>query len=216
MRLTEPTTTLTDLGLAIGCGLMARRLGRAAAPGLPATSGPLLWAGALGAAAGAAGAGVVAHGAKDVGDGSQAAECWDVSLRLAGASGTLFALGATVHATDGMSRAALVLSTLGKGAATQRALAHDAPFSAAVAAVGADMALVALLAVDGALRREPWAAWTLAGIGVGAVGGAVQHAGWGADATFNHNDRFHVVQLVSYALLAIGGDAMIADRATAS
>ncbi len=55
-------------------------------------------------------------------------------------------------------------------------------------------------------RRQagPEARLMLAGIAAFAVGGIVQQSGWSISTWFNHNDLFHVIQIVGNTLFFLG------------
>lgn len=65
-------------------------------------------------------------------------------------------------------------------------------------------------------KRDDAAPWILGGLVVGISGSLIQRAGIGFHAQFNHNDLFHVVQMISFYLLYRGGRMLRTIRSAAS
>lgn len=71
---------------------------------------------------------------------------------------------------------------------------------------GSAMIVVLLLATWSWVRHRSAAGpWILAGILVSFAASQIQMSGWGLHRHFNHNDIFHVVQMLSLYLLYRGG-----------
>jgi hypothetical protein len=59
--------------------------------------------------------------------------------------------------------------------------------------------------------RNPSAPWIATGVAVAAVGAGIQQVGLAPHPYFNHNDLFHVIQIVSTYLFYRGG-LLLSDR----
>jgi len=71
---------------------------------------------------------------------------------------------------------------------------------------GSTMAVVLLLQMWGWFRhRHPASGWIIAGILVSFAASQIQMSGWSLHPHFNHNDMFHVVQMLGLTLLYRGG-----------
>ena len=80
-----------------------------------------------------------------------------------------------------------------------------------------DYGVTLLLAGVAALvRRDGSASWVWGSIGVSVVGALVQQGGWAPHRHFNHNDLYHVIQLVALWMLYRAALAMksATDRPT--
>ena len=71
---------------------------------------------------------------------------------------------------------------------------------------GSTMAVVLLLQIWGWIRHRSLAArWIVGGILVSFAASQIQMSGWSLHRYFNHNDLFHVVQMLGLTLLYRGG-----------
>ncbi len=204
--ITEPMTVATDAALAVVCGAAAwdlahRRAGAGCAAGDSGRSwSRALWAASLGVAAAAAGAGAIAHGAQEMAPRT-AARAWRAAIRYTGVSGALFAAGAACTGLRGLRRvAALGLVALAEFAAQDR-LGEHPRFRSAAAAYGINLTAGVACLRGPAMIGDRAALLACASAGVATVGGTLQLGGWGRHRSFNHNDRFHVVQIAASVLL---------------
>jgi hypothetical protein len=62
-------------------------------------------------------------------------------------------------------------------------------------------------------RRFEWAKWIAAGVAVSFVGAGVQMSGFGLHEHFNHNDLYHVIQMVGLWLFWRGARGIGAPTA---
>jgi hypothetical protein len=77
---------------------------------------------------------------------------------------------------------------------------------------GATFALIFLIQVyDLLVRKAPPAGWIIAGILVSFLAAFVQRSGISFHPSFNHNDVYHVIQMLGVALLYRGA-ALLQDR----
>jgi hypothetical protein len=200
MKVTEPTTTATDALLAAANFAMALDLARRPAPRVGRGT-YRLWALALGVSGAAAAAGAVSHGSKAVGDGSLSARAWKLALRGSGMTGTLLAAGAAMEQPDTARRARSLASIAVRQATFQGRVAPRAPFRSAVLAYGMDTTSTLRWLMPQAREGERSSLLALGSITLTILGGVVQQAGWGRGTLLNNNDRFHLLQLGSSALL---------------
>lgn len=197
---TEPTTTATDALLAVTNFVLALDLARRPSP--PLRRGTYrLWTLALAASGTAAAAGAVSHGAKAIGDGSLSRNAWTLALRASGVTGTLLASGAAMEQPDRARRARSLASIAVRQATFQGRVAPRSPFRSAVLAYGIDTTSAVRMLTPPAREGERSAMLALGAITLTIMGGVVQQGGWGRGRLFNNNDRFHLLQLGSSALL---------------
>jgi hypothetical protein len=204
MTLHEPTTFLTDLvlsALSAGCAIALGR--RARADGSHAAG----WLAATLAAAGlAALAGALAHGFGPDMPPYAAGALWRATLHAGGLMSFCLIASSAAAALRGPVRTAVYAAALVELAAFTGWVALYPEFRWLVLDYGlAILASAALHLVR--LRRgdRPGAAWILAGLGVSVAAALVQRSGFALHPQFNHNDLYHVVQLLGTWLLSRGG-----------
>jgi hypothetical protein len=77
---------------------------------------------------------------------------------------------------------------------------------------GMTLAVVLLVQIyQGVVRNAPSAGWIVAGILVSFLAALVQQSGLALHPSFNHNDLYHVVQMVGMVLLYRGA-SLLQDR----
>ena len=204
MTLHEPTTFLTDLvlsALSAGCALALGR--RARANGSPAAG----WLAATLAAAGVAAlAGALTHGFGPEMPPSAADALWRATLHAGGLMSFCLIASSAAAALRGPVRTAVYIAALVELVAFTGWVALHPEFRWLVFDYG--LAILASAALHVArLRRgdRPGAAWILAGLGVSVAAALVQRSGLALHPRFNHNDLYHVVQLLGTWLLYRGG-----------
>lgn len=208
--ITEPMTVLTNLVLAAIALIFSARLGyQASAEGLKA-SGAL--AGALMATALAAVLGAIAHGLDPRVEPELRQRMWRGSLYLTGFIGVGAVASVAYFAARDAARGALLLFALVKlmwfiVAVTRRpefrVAATDYSIALAILFGGAAYALVQW--------SEPGSSWLMAGVLVSFAAGVVQARRVAFHRHFNHNDLFHVIQIVTLYLFYRGA-AQLVDR----
>jgi hypothetical protein len=204
MTLHEPATFATDLGLSalsVGCAIALGR--RARADGSHAA----LWLAATLAAAGVAAlAGALAHGFGPELPPYAADALWRATLHAGGLMSFCLIASAAAAALRGPARTAVYVAALVELAAFTGWVALQPEFRWLVFDYGVAIAAAALLHVL-RLRRgdRPGAAWILAGLGVSVAAALVQRSGFALHPHFNHNDLYHVVQMLGTWLLYRGG-----------
>jgi uncharacterized protein DUF6962 len=208
--ITEPATVITNVVLAgLAFVLGARLLYSAAAEGSASRSffGLTVLATAVAAAFGAA-----AHGIDPRTDREQRERCWRASLYMLGFAGAATIASVGFFVARGSGRTAILVVAVVKLLVYWVSITRRPEFR--IAAADYSGALALLLA--GALYAiGRWHAagmpWLVAGVGVSLVAGLVQSRRIVFHRHFNHNDLFHVIQMVALYLFFRGG-ALLVDR----
>jgi hypothetical protein len=204
VRITEPMTMITDYAMgALAAGFAVRLAGDATAGGQ--LSGRL-WAAALLMTAVAALVGGTCHGFSEWMPGATGRAMWKATLLATGVGSACLLAAAVVAGAAGSLRIALAGAVIAKLAFYVRTIAKRDSFTLVIADYGA--ALLAVVLAAWVLRPSGLTAaagWITAGVAVAAVAGVIQWARLAPHARFNHNDLFHVVQMLSLYLLYRGG-----------
>jgi len=210
--LAEPTTMLTDYLLAAFAaawgGILWRRSRRRGVVAMR------WWAGGFYAIAGAALLGGSVHGYRPILDPVVERVMWTGTLWSIG----LFAFCAVGTAARSMmppreGRRAIVIGAVALAAYFAWTL-FDGRFVVAIAAYGVGLAVLvvptALADREGGGPRRG-APWIVAGVAVTGVGSVIQQAGLAPHPHFNHNDLFHVIQVVAMGFFYRAG-RLLTDR----
>jgi hypothetical protein len=194
-RLREPTTTITDLALAIiGAWLALSLVLR------PHESATHLWAEALGCAAGGAFFGAIAHGLTDYMSKGMHRVFWTGAVLCSGVAAIGFAVAAGIAAAPAyegwFAGIALIAAAIYVVAVVIRPIFG-------IAAMVSVVALAAILLSAAAISRfSPRAAtWLVAAVALTAVGFGLQQARVSLHRHLNNNDLFHLLQLGSFLCL---------------
>jgi hypothetical protein len=199
----EPTTVATDLALAAVAVVLAALLRRSARP-LPRSRA--LWVAAFLLTAVAATAGAARHALFEETASAARRQLWSATYLALGLTNLLFVAG-LVGALLPVSAHRLGLALLVARCVLYSALLLVVPSPRLViadAAVTISMILVLSLHSFRA-ARDGAGSWLLAGLGVSAAGALVQVLRVGPLGPFNHNDLFHVVQMVGLWLFYRAG-----------
>jgi len=207
MQIREPATTLTDYLLAAECALFASLMvnsGRAGGDTLA-----LLWAGGFAASALAAAVGGTAHGFAGAVSPRTGRALWLGSLAAIGLASAGFS-GAVVYARFSDPLRIWLLAALTTEVLVYWLwIARHAEFRWAVYMYGTNMLAVLVVEAFAAWRwQAPGAAWIVAGVLVAFAGAAVQRRRIAPHRHFNHNDLYHLIQMLAFYLLFRGGQAM--------
>ena len=209
--ITEPMTVLTNLVLALFALALTARLGyAAAAEGKVAT---FALAGAFMATAISALFGAVAHGVDPRTDADARKRVWRLALYATGLIGAaIVASVAFFAAPPGAVRTGVLIVAGLKLLALWVAVTLRPEFRVAAADNAGALAVLLAGAIYVWVRFDSSAApWLLAGVFVSVVAGVIQARRIGIHRHFNHNDLFHVVQLVALYLFFRGG-VLLVDR----
>ena len=208
--ITEPMTALTNVLLSVLAFALAGVLGYpAAAEG--AAAGVSI-AAALLATSLAAAFGAGAHATDPSVAPRFRAALWRGALYFMGPAGAASIASVAFFAARGGARMAILVFALVKLIVYFVVVTRRPEFR--VAAIDYGVALAVLLAGAGyaAVRwSEPGSSWLIGGVLVSLVAGLVQAKRLGAHRHFNHNDVYHLIQMVALYLFYRGG-ALLVDR----
>lgn len=204
MRLTEPMTLATDVAMGLMTLWLGARLLRAGAAGAPWSV--TLWGGMFLATAVASFAGGVHHGFVQFLQPSTARTLWTATLLATGlASACLLGAAAMAGTTGLVQRVLLVFVILKLLAYAWWVSGHD-DFLFVIYDYGSALALtmiVAWLSKTGSMTAA--LPWLNAGAATAVVAALIQAFRLAPHPQFNHNDLFHVVQMLALYLLYRGG-----------
>lgn len=204
MTIAEPMTMLTDylvtlLAASLGIHLIIE--GRARSVLSEQLWGWAFMATALGALAGGTSHGFI----QQLGDDGWQI-LWKITVYAIGAASFLLLAGALVASLSGPWRRLLLLMAFVKLVGYGWWMASHDDFRFVINDYGSSMAVVLLLQLwQWWARRAPSAPWVVAGILVSTVGSLIQQSDFALHEHFNHNDIFHVIQLLALWLLYRGG-----------
>ena len=204
MRITEPMTMITDYAMgALALALAVRLFGMASSTGQLTIR---LWAFGFVMTAVAAFVGGTYHGFIDLLPGVVGRVCWKITLVSTGlGSAALFGAAVLAATTGTLQWALMALVVLKLLVFLEVVLSRD-NFLLVVIDYGS--ALLAVLLLAWFVRPTgitPAAGWLAAGVAVSVVAGAVQAFKLAPHRAFNHNDLFHVIQMVALYALYRGG-----------
>ena len=207
---TEPMTVATNAVLALlAFGFAARLWYRSAA----AESAAGTWLAAGLAATGlAAVIGALAHGTDPATDEALRARFWRGALYATGLIGAASVASVAFFAARGGMRTAILAFAVMKLIAFFVRVARQPEFRVAAADYGAALAIMLVGAAYELIRRRaPGTAWLIAGVLVSLVAGIVQARRLALHRQFNHNDLYHVIQMVALYAFYRGG-LLLVDR----
>jgi len=212
MTIAEPSTMLTDYALAGVSAWLGWRLLQAAETHWARR----LWAIALMTLAFAAVLGGTSHGFSPVLSDGVLQVLWMSTVLTIGVSASGMFSGSAIATAEAPLRRVLLAFAIAQLALYSIWMfGHDEYFFV-VADTAAAMAVVAALHGWSAIRhgdRASW--WMLGGVGISALAAAVQASGFALHRHFNHNDLYHVIQIVAMALF-FKGAVLLRDRASLS
>ena len=195
----EPTTLLTDYALAGVTAWLAWSLFRAR-EGQRARS---LWALAFAALALAAALGGTWHGFAPAFAEIAVILVWKATLLCVGVASFGMLAGSAIAATAGNARKSLLAVAAAKLAVYSGWMVGHSEYIYVIMDTGTALALIAVLHLWSAARDRA-ARWILAGVGVSVLAAGVQASGFALHRHFNHNDLYHVIQIVAMILLYAG------------
>jgi len=207
VRITEAATMLTDFLIAAICVVFAVSLGRGVASVASARS---LWALSFACTSVAALTGGVVHGFALHLAPRTRARLWKATQYVLGLTG-LAMMAAAVTAFVPVSVARwLIIASVAKFALHAAAVWRRDDYAVVVVDYGVSMMAVAALAAAGWARGDaPAAPWLVGGVAVSAAAAAVQLKQVAPHPRFNHNDLYHVIQVVALYLFYRGGILLV-------
>jgi len=203
-------TVLTNVVLAGLAFVLAVRLGYgAAADGV--ASGSVLALGFL-ATALAAMLAATSHGLDPHADADLRTRCWRGALYVSGLVGASCIAAVAFFAARGVTRKAILVFAGFKFLVFVVSLTRRPELRVAAADFGGGLAVLLAAAVYAWVSwGSPASVWIVAGVLVSVVGGVQQARRVGLHRHFNHNDVFHVIQMVALYLVYRGGTLLV-DR----
>jgi len=208
--ITEPTTVLTNVVLAGLAFVLGARLGYASAAEGSA-SGSFIALGLLTTAVAAA-FGAAAHGIDPLVDREQRERCWRLALWAMGLVGAASIASVAFFTARGSIRTAILVVAGLKLLIYLVSVVRRPEFRVAAADYGGALAVVLAGALYAMVRwRAPGTGWLVAAVAVSFMAGLVQVRRVALHRLFNHNDLYHVIQMVALYLFARGG-ALLVDR----
>jgi hypothetical protein len=191
MTIHEPMTLATDYLLTLAAVVFAVRLWRT----------NRMWALAFLFTAAGSFFGGTFHGFAQTMDPLVAAALWKA---------TVFSIGlASFFLLAGSGRALAVVAIVKLVIYASWMITHDA-FIWVIIDYGMTLLLIGVAQLA---RRGPSTSWVISSIVVSVAGALVQQSGFALHEHFNHNDLYHLIQLVALWLLFRGG--MLMNRSTA-
>jgi predicted membrane channel-forming protein YqfA (hemolysin III family) len=206
---TEPMTVATDVVLAALAFVFAARLAsRSAAEGSVAAA----WLAAALAVTGlAALIGAFAHGTDTANDALRE-RLWRATVYVTGLIGAATVASVAFFAAQGSARTALLAFAAIKLVVFMYRVARRPEFRIVAADYGIALAIVLVGAVvEMVRRRAPGMTWMIAGVLVSLVAALVQARRVALHRHFNHNDLYHVIQMVALYAFSRGG-LLLVDR----
>jgi hypothetical protein len=196
--------------LSIVAFVLAFRLGiQAAADG--ASAGACIAAGIL-ATSLAAACGAVAHGLDPVTEVELRARFWKAALYGVGLVSVATIASVAFFAARGSARSALLTLALVKLLLFVVVVTRKPQFRVAAIDYGAALAVLLAGACYGLFRwQEPGATWLIGGVGVSLIAGLIQALRVSPHRWFNHNDLYHVIEIVALYMFFRGGSLLV-DR----
>ena len=208
--ITEPTTVATNVALAGVAFVLGARLGYgAAAEG--SASGSLFGLGMLGGAVAAA-FGAASHGIDPRIDREQRERCWRAVLYTLGFATAATTASVAFFTAHGSIRTAILVAIGFKLLVYLVSVAQRPTFRLAAADHVGTLAVLLVAALYAMARwHAAGMSWLIAGVGVSLVAILVQVRRVAFHRHFNHNDLFHVIQMVALYLFFRGG-VLLVDR----
>jgi hypothetical protein len=206
MILTEPITTLTDYAIAIEAIVCSGMLAQAGY--FRQQVAIQLWAAAFGCIAIAAGLGGTVHGSALLLDDVTRANLWQLVLYALSAASSLM-LAATIVSSiaDRWQRGCLAIVGIKFLLSVVWALEHQSFSDAAVDYLAAMLVVLVLQGWMIYRHQASSTQWIIAGIFVSFMATAIQLSQL-VLAVFNHNDLYHLVQMVTLYLFYRGARSL--------
>ena len=214
MQIAEPSTLITDYILAVLTALLARLLLREAMR--EHRKSVRLWGLAFVALAIGSAVGGTYHGFSAYMDDTIRAAAWKITAYFIGIFSLGMLSGSVVGCFAGTARAALLLVSIAIFATYGVWMATHDDFQYVIYDTASAMVGVAALHLyTGCTRRDPSSPWIIAAVLVSVFAAAVQYSGIDVHRNFNHNDLYHLIQMLAMYLFYRGG-TLLRDRESAA
>lgn len=199
MNIAEPVTLLTDYLLAIECLVFAVLLYRYAQN----ETSILLWAISFFVIALAAITGGTYHGFIQSLSVSMSSNLWKITLYCIGVSTLCLLSGMILVALKGNVRTLFLILAVVQFLGFVILIRRNYEYKYVIHDYVPAMAVILALCI---LRlNKPYAIWIIAGILISFAAAGVQLSGFTLHRNFNHNDLYHVIQMIGMYLLYRGG-----------
>ena len=199
MNIAEPVTLLTDYLLAIECLVFAVLLYRYAQN----ETSILLWAISFFVIALAAITGGTYHGFIQSLSVSMSSNLWKITLYCIGVSTLCLLSGMILVALKGKVRTLFLILAVVQFLGFVILIRRNYEYKYVIHDYVPAMAVILALCI---LRlNKPYAIWIIAGILISFAAAGVQLSGFTLHRNFNHNDLYHVIQMIGMYLLYRGG-----------
>jgi len=202
LTITEPTTLLTDYLLAIECLILGVLLYKRSKNETPI----LLWSISFFAIGLAAAAGGTYHGFVQSLSVPLSSALWKITLYSIGISTFCMLSGMILAALKGKVKTVfLILAAiqfLGFAILITRTYEYKYVIHDYVPAMAVILALCIYR------LNKPYAIWIIAGILISFAAAGIQLSGFTIHKNFNHNDLYHVIQMIAMYLLYKGGSLL--------
>ncbi|MEO6525751.1 MAG: hypothetical protein ABIP93_03935 [Gemmatimonadaceae bacterium] len=207
---TEPMTVATNVVFAVLAFVFAVRLAARSASEGSAAAG--CFAAAMFATGLAALIGAIAHGIDPARDAALRERLWRGALYTTGLISAASVASVAFFAARGSARMAILAFAAVKLVVFTHRVTRQPEFRIAAVDYGGALAIVLVGAAYETLRRHaPGMAWLMVGVVVSLVAGIVQARKLALHRHFNHNDLYHVIQMVALYAFYRGG-ALLVDR----
>ena len=198
--ITEPMTLTTDYILALANGVFGSVLLHSN------NRSRRLWAFGFIALAISAFTGGTYHGFTSLLGAGLSAVLWRITLVAIGTASFLLLLAVVELYTAGKLRTGLRIFAAAKYVAYMALIASHDEYRFAIYDTGATLGATVLLSLAAiGLWHHSAAKWLLGGVAVSLIAAAAQSSGLTLHRHFNHNDLYHVIQLMGMYLLYRGG-----------
>lgn len=209
VRVTEVATMLTDFAIAVICVAFAVGI-ETTATGILTAQG--IWALTFAFTAVAAAFGGVVHGFAHHLRPTTKQRLWKATQYTMGLTALAIFAGGAVAFLDGLLERMMVVIAIGKFVHYMTVVPRRDDYGVVVANYALSMvALLAFTTLGWLSDGAPAAPWLVAGVVVSAVAAAIQLTKVTPHPRFNHNDLYHVVQMVALYLFYRGG-LLFVDR----
>ena len=207
---TEPMTVATNAILAVLAFVFAARLAHGSAAEHSSAVGWLavaMWSTGIAALIGA-----LAHGTDPARGAALRERFWRGALYTTGFIGAASVASVAFFAARGSARTALLALAAVKLVVFVHRVTRQPEFRIAAADYGGALAILLVGALYAMVQRgAPGMTWLIAGVLVSLGAGIVQARRLAFHRQFNHNDLYHVIQMVALYAFYRGG-ALLVDR----
>ncbi|MFQ5606248.1 MAG: hypothetical protein ACE5HS_23520 [bacterium] len=207
MQITEPSTMLTDYVLAIFAIILAARLWKRRQ--LNVQISVQFWSAAFAATALAALVGGTSHGFVLYLNEAAKVFIWKTTVQVIGLASFFMLAGTIVASTAGRVKHLLLTSAFLQLAVYAGWMVFHNEFKYVIFDyVPAMLAIILLQGYAFLKNRDKSAVWMVAGILISFAAAGVQLSGFAIHRHFNHNDLYHVIQMVGIYLLFRGASLL--------